>query len=823
MNKIFNELKKNHKLLKKSEHALERECLRINRSAEISKTPHPEEKLGAPLTNPHLSTDFSEPQLELITPVYKTEEGALTFLKNLHGFIQKNLPEDETLWPFSMPAKLPKKDKDIPIANYGNSNEAIRRTTYREGLSDRYGRKMQTISGIHYNFSFSEEFWQQLYKTTAPKSQSYQDFVTESYFRMIRNYLEISWLDSYLFGCAPATDKSYLGFIKSPLKKLYSHTFYGPHATSLRMSKFGYCCKSQVALDISFNSAKDYVAGLRKAIATPSGRFRKLKGLNNNVLQIPNEYYASVRPKQITKPNEDLLTALEERGVQYIEIRSADIDYATPIGVSRDHLEFFHIAMLYCLVKDNDSLSNKKHREQIINHEKVALYGRKPKLTLKRDGKKIELKLWAMEILNEMQTFAELLDKNYKDNRYQKNLEQQFDKVQDPELTPSAKLIKHLKDNKIEFLDYGFEISKQNHDIFLNQKLLKTHNKRFEKTAKESIYQRKLEEAKTLQLTEGYEDMERSTQLMIKAALKRGVKVDVLDRNANFVLLSKGKHKQYVAKATMTEMDSLMSYLVMENKIVTKDLLRQAKIPHPKGKVYNNLQDAVTDYPHYQERKIIIKPTTSNYGISIFLISKNSPLQYEKAVKEALEYDSSIIVEDYLEGQEYRFLIIGDKVLGVIKRIPANVIGDGKHSIDWLINHKNHNPHFLKTTKEYIRKGDIEKSKLKEQGFSLRSVPKKGKQVFLRDNSNISTGGDSIDVSTEIPEAYKKIALKAAQAADAKICGADMIIADLKAAPTKNNHGIIELNFNPVLKMHQYPTHGPGHKVGEPLLDFLGF
>ena len=799
----------NFKLFSKDEHALERECFRVNKGGSIAKTPHPK-ALGSALTNPYIATDFSESQLEFITPVYSSEEGALKFLTDIHHFTIKNLKE-EGIWPLSIPAKIP-KDKDIPIAQYGSSNNGRTKTKYRIGLRARYGSTMQTISGIHYNFSFPEDMWKKLYKKFVQPGQSMQDFKTEGYFRLMKNFVEISWMDSYLFGASPAVDKSYAQRGFWYFKKHGTDTFYGQYATSLRMSKYGYCCQSN---QVSFNNIHEYIRDLRHLTSTPKRRYFKMEGLNGNILQIPNEYYAVVRPKRNHGPEENLLDVLDDKGVQYVEIRSVDIDHLSPTGVGIEHLRFLHTLMVYCFTNNTKSLTPKRQSTYTQNHEKVALYGRKPGLTLNRDGKKITLQSWGKQIIESMRIAAELLDKNHDDSRYSKNLDKQLEKIEEPNLTPSAQIIRALLKKNQSFIEYGKKLSNKHSTYLKNLKSSKEQIQRFKNTSISSLKDQERMESMDQQTTEGYEELERSTQILIKAALKRKIEVEVLDAKASFIRLKKGGKTEFVKQATKTSKDSYMSYLIMEDKEISKIVLGENNVSTPQGHHFSSVDKALNNYP--KDKKIVVKPTTTNFGIAVSIIKKGDEKAYKKAVKEAFIHSESIIVEEFIEGVEYRVMVINYKHIAVVKRDPANVIGDGKHTIRKLIELKNTDYINNKNKIEYpIKVTDFERTKLKAQKLSLSSVPKKGRQIFLRDNTNVSTGGDAIDCTSSFPQKFKDIAIKAARSVDAKFCGVDMIVKG-------DNYSIIEINFNPAIAMHVFPSKGESQDIPKYILDTLGF
>lgn len=328
-------------------------------------------------------------------------------------------------------------------------------------------------------------------------------------------------------------------------------------------------------------------------------------------------------------------------------------------------------------------------------------------------------------------------------------------------------------------------------------------------------------------ITPGYEDMELSTQILIKEAIKRRVKVKILDREENFIQLEKEGRVENVKEATKTSKDPYSTFLIMENKVVTKKILQSHNIRVPEGNVFSDKENAFGAYEAFKGQDIVIKPKNTNFGVGVTMLNKGAPREaFREAVKEAFKHDGAILVEEMLHGKEYRFLIINDRVTAVLHRVPANVTGNGVKSIAELVEEKNQNPLRGKGYKRPLEKitlGKTEIEYLKLRGYTAGSVPPKEEQVFLRENSNISTGGDSLDFTDIMPHEYKQIAVNAARAVGAKICGADIIIKDFKEAPLPGNHGIIELNFNPAIHIHSFPFRGENRHPGKAVLDLLGF
>ncbi len=328
-------------------------------------------------------------------------------------------------------------------------------------------------------------------------------------------------------------------------------------------------------------------------------------------------------------------------------------------------------------------------------------------------------------------------------------------------------------------------------------------------------------------IIKGYEKLELSTQIIIGEALSRGIDVEVLDWDDNFIRLKKEGKIEYVKQATRTSIDTYIAPLIMENKEVTKFVLRENGINVPEGIIVKSIDEAIEKFDTFVGLDIVVKPKSTNFGKGVIILKNlQSQEDYRIAVDQALMYDSSVLIEEFIPGKEYRFLVIGDEVTAILHRVPANVVGDGVHNIAELVNEKNKDPLRGKgyvTPLEKIGLDVIEKEYLAFQKKDIHYIPQKGETVYLRENSNISTGGDSIDFTDEILEQYKTIAVNAAKAVGAKICGADIIIHDIKEEPNTKNYSVIELNFNPALHIHDFPYQGKNRYVEKKVLDLLGF
>jgi glutamate--cysteine ligase len=325
----------------------------------------------------------------------------------------------------------------------------------------------------------------------------------------------------------------------------------------------------------------------------------------------------------------------------------------------------------------------------------------------------------------------------------------------------------------------------------------------------------------------GLEEMELSTQLLLREALKRGVSFDILDKKENFIRFNQNGNTQYVKQATKTSLDNYASVLAMENKQVTKRILGEAGIRVPEGATYTDSGLTKSDFQIFKGKPVVIKPNQTNFGIGITILKENhDEATFHRAVDIAFEHDSTILIEEFIAGKEFRFFVIGDKVAGILHRVPANVTGNGTNTIRELVDQKNQNPlrgKGYRTPLEKIQLGEAESIFLKSQQKSFDDIPRPGEMVFLRENSNISTGGDSIDYTDDIPDSYKQLAVMAAAALHVKITGLDMIIPDPGAEASSDNYAIIELNFNPAIHIHCHPFKGTNRKLDEKLMDALGY
>ena len=454
---------------------LEKESLRVSADGWIAATPHPR-ALGSTLTHPYITTDFSEALIELITPPFADVTQTMEFLDRIHRFVYAHLPDDELLWATSMPCRVG-GDDSIPIAEYGFSNIATMKHVYRVGLKHRYGSVMQTIAGLHYNYSFPDDFWS-AWREVGGDWRPRQEMISEGYFRLVRNFQRFGWLVFYLFGASPAICKSFAGLDADSFSEL-NGTWYRPHATSLRMSDIGYHNKNQAALRISYNHLDDYVASLTRAISTPFAEYEAIgverdgeyRQLNSNFLQIENEYYSSIRPKQVARSGERPTLALKRRGVQYVEIRALDLGVFDPVGVNEDQLRFLEAFLAFCLFQDSPPVGEEEQRQIEANQALVAERGREPGLAIVVHGEQRSVQEWVGRVCEAMRGFCELLDNAEAGTPYTDALERQLACAADPGMIPSSRVLNELTGRKESFFDFAMRKSIEHQAQFQSRPL----------------------------------------------------------------------------------------------------------------------------------------------------------------------------------------------------------------------------------------------------------------------------------------------------------------------------------------------------------------
>lgn len=742
---------------------IERETLRLDENGYLAKTDHPE-VFGDKSHNPYITTDFSESQIEVITPAFKSVEEAYNFTRSLYDIVAMEI-KDEYLWPESMPCIIP-EDKDIPVAKFNGSSKESQE--YREKLLIKYGGKKQLISGIHYNFSFDEAIIKKLYEDSEEKL-SYKEFKDSIYLKVARNYLRYRWLIVYLFGAAPIVHESFINSCKCPLKEVNHNEYSSLGAISHRNGKCGY--KNKIDLFPSYNTVSEYLESIDGYI-------------KDELIDSHKELYSQVRLKPSDTKN--FKESLLKDGIKYLEYRTIDINPFEKGGISLEDLRFLQVFNIYLLTKEESNFENWQE-EALENQQLIAVHG-VDDIELKFNGKSISKIDFGLEILNEIMIINDELNLGFKDL-----INNMIAKLKDSKLTYSYKITEKIKEE-------GYI------NTFLN----------LAKEYKSSAYKNRFK-------LEGYEDLELSTQILMKESIKRGITVNIVDRTENFISLKKGEKIEYVKQATKTSKDTYVSVLIMENKTVTKKVLEEKGVKVPTGEEFNSIEEAKAKAYNYVNKPVVIKPKSTNFGIGINIFPEGANLEdIIHAFEIAFKNDNTVLIEEFIKGKEYRFLVINDEVVGILHRVPANVIGDGEKSIKELVEVKNQDPLRGKgyvTPLEKIRLEENAKLFLKQQGKNFDYIPKKDEIIYLRENSNISTGGDSIDYTDDIPQKFKDIAVNAARAAGAKICGVDMMLEDYSDENT--NYAIIELNFNPAIHIHSYPYKGEERKIATHVLKLL--
>ncbi|MCK4030169.1 bifunctional glutamate--cysteine ligase GshA/glutathione synthetase GshB [Streptococcus iners] len=719
---------------------LERESLRINSDNRVAQTPHPE-TLGSRSFHPYIQTDYSEPQLELITPVAHSTKEARRFLGAITDVAVRSMEKTEYLWPLSMPPVI--SEDEIQIAQLESDYEY----QYRVGLAERYGKLLQSMSGIHYNFELGKDLTQQLFEAS-----DYDDLITFKnalYLKLAQNFLRYRWLLTYLYGASSLAEK---GFLTEEIGCV----------RSIRNSNYGYVNAPDV--HISFSSLEQYVTDIEQAVA--SGQ-----------LSAEKEFYSAVRLRG-AKTSRDFLT----KGITYLEFRNFDLNPFEPLAISQENLDTTHLFALALLWLDDMEQVDEELAQAAELNNRIALSHPHTPLPAEADASPI---LTAMKAI--VQHFG-------LDDYYSQLIAQAEAALQDTRLTLSGKIAEQVEDGSLEH--FGQQQGKTFHDHAW--------------TAPYAL--------------KGYENMELSTQMILFDAIQMGLHVEILDEEDQFLKLWHGDHIEYIKNGNMTSKDNYVIPLAMANKVVTKKILDQAGFPVPAGAEFANKEDALRYYGQVASSAIVVKPKSTNFGLGISIFQDPaSQADYEKALDIAFSEDSHVLVEEFVAGTEYRFFVLDGKCEAVLLRVAANVVGDGSSTIRELVDQKNQDPlrgRDHRSPLEIINLGDIELLMLEQQGYTPDTVLPEGVQAFLRGNSNISTGGDSIDMTDQMDESYKQLAAAMATAMGAWACGVDLIIPDRTKQASKNepNCTCIELNFNPAMYLHTYTYAGPGQSITPKIL-----
>ncbi|OOB76993.1 MAG: bifunctional glutamate--cysteine ligase/glutathione synthetase [Epulopiscium sp. Nuni2H_MBin003] len=748
-------------------YGIEREGLRCTAEGVLVDTPHPA-AFGSKLHNKYITADFSESQLEFITPILKNVDEVYDFLENLYNIVSLEIGE-EYIWPQSMPCALP-EDGNIPVATFCKTPQGEKAYCYRLHLLQKYGGKKQVVSGIHYNFSFSEKIIECLYKNSNTE-HCYKTFRDNLYLKVARNYLRYRWLIIYLLGGSSVVHNTYEQGCIDNLENVYNDTHSNKGALSYRNGECGYTNKYELYAD--YTNIDTYIKSIQTFV-------------DNKKIDSPKELYTQIRIKAYD--NDDLLNSLKEKGINYLELRSIDINPFDKTGIKKVDLDFLSVFNLFLLLKEETEYKNYLV-EASENQYQIAKYGFYD-MDLIKDGEGIKKSAWAEEILSEVQKINSFLNLNQG-----VALLHQMEKITNHKKTYAHMIFSQVK-------QHGY---------------IKAHMN-LAKSYKKDAYNNRY-------LFKGYTDLELSTQQILKESVKRGINVQVIDKEDNFIRLKDENHVEYIKQATKTSQDTYISMLIMENKIVTKKVLDENNICTPSGDNITRTDNLQHILDKYKNTAVVIKPKSTNFGTGISIFKEPTTKEdILNAINIAFKYDSSVLIEEFISGKEYRLLVIGQEVAAIVHRVPANVIGDGKRSIAELVEIKNTDPLRgvgYKTPLEKIKLDANSALFLKQQQMTFESIPTDGQTVYLRENSNVSTGGDSIDYTEQIANYFKEIAVKAAQSVGANICGVDMMIEDVTAK--NKSYSIIELNFNPAIHMHHYPYKGREINVAAKVLDLLGY
>lgn len=722
---------------------IEKEGHRILHNGEISTTKH-SQKFGNRNIHPYIQTDFAESQLELITPVCKEDDDVWRYLSAIHEIVLRNLNEEEYILPASIPLQLP-VENDILEAQMSEKD-----MRYRQYLSNKYGKYKQMVSGIHYNFGFTTEFFSLLKND----DENLKDIQNEIYMKLARQFTRYQWILVYLFGASIKAPDEY--FQKETIRNLNTLV------RSIRSSQYGYV--NDVTINVSYNSLNDYIETLEQHI-------------EQKKLIAEKEFYSSVRFRG-QKVARDFI----EHGIQYVELRIFDLNPFEMYGISKKDIRFIHLFVMLMVWLEEDDKFNACSKGTAYKYH-VALEHPLHQTKYYDEGQYL-----FQQLLN----MANILQLPQNDIAI---IEEKLNQLNYPELTIAGRLCKN------EHLD----------QLYIDL------SKTYKKDALD----------KPFGLT-AFSNMELSTQALISDVIQYGIHLEILDESDQFLKLTYQNKVEYVKKGNMSSLDTYISPLIMENKVVTKKILSEYGLRVPNSIQIKSLEEAIFIYPSVKTKAVVIKPKSTNYGLGITIFkNKNINLDdYKLAIQVALKEDNEVMIEDFIEGIEYRFFVLGNETKAVLLRVPANVVGDGKSTVEELISLKNNS--ILRgdgktTPLTKIEVGEIETIQLKEQGYTLQSIIPKNTVVYLRANSNISTGGDSIDMTDEVDESYKQIAVAVAKSLGAKICGVDLIIKNIKlpVSSSIDSYGIVEANFNPMMMMHIFPSKGESRRLTTDVLKLL--
>ena len=586
-----------------------------------------------------------------------------------------------------------------------------------------------------------------------------REFQSDVYLKMAHNFIRYQWIMTYLLGGSISADRSYF-------EKESQHDLpLDQYTRSIRSSKYGYVNKADV--HVSFESIDAYVQDIEKMVTTGK-------------LIAEKEFYSTVRFRGANKAR-DLLT----NGIAYLEFRLFDLNPFAEFGMHKEDMYFIHYFLLYLVWIDQDASEAEMQLGKEMNYSTALENPLQPSAFL-------------AEGLSVLEGMLDMLEAIGAEEKISAIVKEKIEAFHNPEKTVAGQMVNALEAGE-------------------------------DKTAWAASLAKKYKEAawKRPYALRGFEDMELSTQILMFDAIQKGLKINMLDRYDQFISLTYKNHREYVKNGNMTAKDSYIGPLIMENKVVTKKILAENGFAVPESGEYHSVEAALRDYPIFAGKGIVVKPKSTNYGLGISIFKEGASFEnYEKAIHMAFEEDEDVLVEDYLSGTEYRFFVIGNETKAVLLRVPANVVGDGSRTIRQLVEEKNKDSLRGKnhrTPLALIGTGELEKLTIQGQGYTFDSIPPAGETVRLRDNSNISTGGDSIDVTDQMHDSYKKLAVQMAAALGVAVCGVDIIIPDhlVPASQMEPNYGVIEANFNPAMLIHIYPYQGKSRRLTMEILRLL--
>ncbi|WP_419775329.1 bifunctional glutamate--cysteine ligase GshA/glutathione synthetase GshB [Ignavigranum ruoffiae] len=570
------------------------------------------------------------------------------------------------------------------------------------------------------------------------------------YAKLGRNYLRYRWILTYLLGAAPFVPGAYQ-------TKLYGKPSQQP-MRSVRLSRYGYMNDPKVK--IRYDQFEHFVDDLEQAV-------------EDGLLSEEKELYADVRFKQ-SKPVRKLM----ERGIDYIELRNFDLNPFAPYGISQEDIDFVKLFVITLILLPD------VHSQEAVdqgNQLNLAIAEADPLAPHQQDNE-------VGWFFQEMKYLTQIIDQELQTN-YLELVEAKERQMSQPEQTLAGRL-HQLYQDQAGMVEHGLAMAQAHQEVYLDRPYL----------------------------LHGFEALEISTQDVIKEAMRLGLEVEIIDPSENLIKLQHQDHFEYIRKGNMTAYDSLISYFLMENKVATKKILENAGIHTPRSESFTQIELAKAYYPSIQDKAFVIKPKSTNYGLGISIFNQGASREdYEAGLKVAFKEDKEVLIEEFIEGTEYRFYVQGDEVKAICQRQPAHVIGDGQHTVDQLIDQENQHPlrgpqH--KAPMTLLAKGDIERMQLHQQGLDFDSIPDPDQIVYLRRNTNVSTGGISIDRTDDTDPSYKDLAVKASQALGAFFCGVDLIIPDRTIPANQSKYGIIEANFNPAMMIHRFVGRGQVRYLG---------